>query len=359
MNDQEEILLRAENLSVYFGRKAALQKAVDHVSFEIKKGEILGLVGESGCGKTTLGRTIVRLYKPTGGSIFFKGQRIGAGTADQQEELRLLRRSLRALKNRKTPAEQIQIMEERIQALEQEIRLVQYDQKHADRQLVTKIQMICQDPLASLDPRMTVGQIVAEGLRIKGIRDRNVIEDRVGEMLETVGLRREQASLYPYAFSGGQRQRIGIARALIMQPELLIADEPVSALDVSVRAQVINLLGDLRTELGLTLLFIAHDLSVVKYFSDRIAVMHAGHLVELADADELFRSPLHPYTKALLSAIPLPDPERERKRQRILYEPAAMSETPEEPAAFREVSPGHFVYCTPGEFESCRKLVQT
>ena len=216
--------------------------------------------------------------------------------------------------------------------------------------LVTKIQMVFQDPIASLDPRMTVREIIAEGLRIRGIRDKNVINEKVYEVLEKVGLVREHANRYPHEFSGGQRQRIGVARAMIMQPEVIIADEPVSALDVSIQAQVINLLNDLREEMNLTVLFIAHDLSVVKYFSDRIAVMYFGNMVELATSDELFAHPLHPYTRSLLSAIPLPDPVYEKRRQRVVYRPIVDHDYSVDKPSFREVAPGHWVSCNDAEF---------
>ena len=215
--------------------------------------------------------------------------------------------------------------------------------------------MIFQDPIASLDPRMTVRDIIAEGLVIHGMKDKKEIDEKVYKMLELVGLVKEHASRYPHEFSGGQKQRIGVARAVIMEPELIIADEPVSALDVSIQAQVINLLNDLRKELGLTILFIAHDLSVVKYFSDRIGVMYYGKLVELADADELFKNPLHPYTKSLLSAIPLPDPVYEKKRQRIVYNPLASHDYTQEGPTLKEIKPGHFVYCNSAEFEEYSK----
>ena len=222
-----------------------------------------------------------------------------------------------------------------------------YKARHT--RLATQIQMIFQDPIASLDPRMTVKEIIAEGLVIQGERDKDVIEQKVFEMLELVGLVREHASRYPHEFSGGQRQRIGVARAVIMNPDLIIADEPVSALDVSVQAQVINLLNDLRRDLGLTILFIAHDLSVVKYFSDRIGVMYFGNMVELATSDELFAHPMHPYTKSLLSAIPLPDPIYEKSRQRITYNPLAEHDYTVDVPSMREISPGHFVHCNDAE----------
>jgi ABC-type oligopeptide transport system ATPase subunit len=218
--------------------------------------------------------------------------------------------------------------------------------------------MIFQDPIASLDPRMTVKEIISEGLVIQGERDKKVIEEKVYEMLELVGLVREHASRYPHEFSGGQRQRIGVARAIIMNPDLIIADEPVSALDVSVQAQVINLLNELREKFGLTILFIAHDLSVVKYFSDRIGVMYFGKMVELADSDELFKNPMHPYTKSLLSAIPLPDPVYEKQRTRITYNPLAEHDYSTDAPTFREVTPGHFVYCNDAEEQKYKETLK-
>lgn len=296
--ENKENLLQVQGLCQYFGNT----RAVDDVSFFIRKGEVFGLVGESGCGKSTTGRSIIGLYDITRGDIYFDGCRIAGGTRRQRRKL---------AKNRKR---------------------------------ATDIQMIFQDPVASLNPRMTVEEIIAEGLVIQGVRDKALIHSRVLEILELVGLRPEHAGRYPHEFSGGQRQRIGIARAVIMEPKLLIADEPVSALDVSIQAQVINLLGDLRKKLGLTILFIAHDLSVVKYFSDRIGVMYRGKLVELAEAEELFQNPLHPYTKALLSAIPIPDPRAEKRRERLHYDSREW-EDPADMPKMREIKPEHWVYC--------------
>ena len=393
MTNNQETLLKVEHLCQYFGAT----KAVDDVSFEVKKGEVFGLVGESGCGKTTTGRSIIKLYDITSGSIFFKGIRISAGIRSYQEDIR----KAKAEYNEKIatvtdPTEKnllSQELKQRIAARKADIKRARFDQKNCDKQysrqmvaavnakyrallsrateaekpalkkeysnelrkarkakLVTQIQMIFQDPVASLDPRMTVREIISEGLIIRGERDKKVIDQKVYEMLELVGLVREHASSYPHEFSGGQKQRIGVARAIIMQPELIIADEPVSALDVSIQAQVINLLNDLRHSLGLTILFIAHDLSVVKYFSDRIGVMYFGKLVELATSDELFKHPMHPYTKSLLSAIPLPDPIYEKTRQRIVYKPLAEHDYSVDKPSLREVAPGHFVQCNDAEF---------
>ena len=228
-----------------------------------------------------------------------------------------------------------------------------------NQKIVTQIQMIFQDPIASLNPRMTVKEIIGEGLMIQGITDQAYIEEKVYEMLEVVGLVREHAGRYPHEFSGGQRQRIGIARSVIMNPEMIIADEPISALDVSIRAQVINLLNDLRDKMGLTIMFIAHDLSVVKYFSDRIGVMYYGKMVELADCDELFRHPLHPYTRSLLSAIPIPDPNTEKDRVRITYNPLDEHDYTVNKPSMKEILPGHFVYCNDAEFERYKKEIES
>ena len=423
MEHQEETLLKVEHLCQYFkmgpGREL---KAVDDVSFDIKKGEVFGLVGESGCGKTTTGRSIIKLYDITSGNVYFKGQRICAGTRSYKEAIRAARtayrekisaldkqkkeeieqgadkaqaeelnKKLRAeaeeqyrtavLENRKLiassqhdqnffdkyHAEKVvaALKEEREKALsscssDEERKKVEKDYKTrlhvaSHERIVNRIQMIFQDPIASLNPRMTVRDIIAEGLIIHGIKDKEYIDEKVYNILEKVGLVREHAGRYPHEFSGGQRQRIGIARSVIMEPELIIADEPVSALDVSIQAQVINLLNDLRSELGITVLFIAHDLSVVKYFSDRIGVMYFGKMVELAPSDELFAHPLHPYTRSLLSAIPLPDPQYEKQRQRITYNPLAEHDYSVEGPTMREITPGHFIYCNGAEFEKYKE----
>ena len=419
MENNNEVLLKVDHLCQYFrmGRKDF--KAVDDVSFEIRKGEAFGLVGESGCGKTTTGRSIIKLYDITSGNVYFKGQRIGAGTrsykdaiskarAEADEKIKALKAETDADATRKIEIEaEIQKIKEELAVVIAEnkalIRDAKSDHKDVDKQhaaalvqqldeeyaaklekaqgddiataalkkeyaskrrvakkskLVTQIQMIFQDPIASLDPRMTVREIIAEGLVINGIKDKEYINEKVYEILETVGLVREHADRYPHEFSGGQRQRIGIARAVVMQPEMIIADEPISALDVSIQAQVINLLNDLRDRLGLTILFIAHDLSVVKYFSDRIGVMYFGKMVELADSDELFKNPLHPYTRSLLSAIPLPDPVYEKQRTRVTYNPLAEHDYSTDTPTFREVSPGHFVYCNDAEEEKYKQMLK-
>lgn len=364
MPNNDEVLLRVEHLCQYF----KTNKAVDDVSFEVKKGEVFGLVGESGCGKTTTGRSIIKLYDNTSGNVYFKGERIAAGTLSYKNNIKAARKEheaeVKEIKSSSLPeseksaklAEMKAELDKYIKEQHDEIKKARED--HRKHRTVTKIQMIFQDPIASLDPRMTVGQIIAEGLVINGEKNKAEIDKKVYGALEMVGLVREHAGRYPHEFSGGQRQRIGVARAIVMNPDLIIADEPVSALDVSIQAQVINLLDDLRHDMGLTIMFIAHDLSVVKYFSDRIGVMYYGKMVELTTSDELFKNPLHPYTKSLLSAIPMPDPEYEKRRQRITYVPLRDHDYSVHKPELREVAPDHFVYCNQPEFESYQKILQ-
>ncbi len=397
MENNNEVLLKVEHLCQYFrlGRKD--MKAVDDVSFEVKRGEAFGLVGESGCGKTTTGRSIIKLYNITSGNVYFKGQRIGAGVRSYKDAIKQAKKDLKEGKITKQECDEIiaknrvlihdaksdnRAVDKQYAASQLEALKTEYAQKLADAEgddeklralkkefhmraraakkskLITRIQMIFQDPIASLDPRMTVREIIAEGLVINGITDKDYINEKVYEILETVGLVREHADRYPHEFSGGQRQRIGIARAVVMQPEMIIADEPISALDVSIQAQVINLLNDLRESMGLTIMFIAHDLSVVKYFSDRIGVMYFGKMVELADSDELFKNPLHPYTRSLLSAIPLPDPVYEKQRSRIHYNPLAEHDYSTDKPSFREIAPGHFVYCNDAEEVKYKQMIK-
>jgi len=297
----EKVLLEVKNLKQYFnvGRKDEV-KAVDDISFQIYEGETFGLVGESGSGKSTTGRTVIRLNNPTGGEVLFDGQ------------------DVMKIKGKKPLAD-----------------------------FRREVQMVFQDPYASLNPRMKVRDIIAEGIDINGLakneKERN---DRVDELLRTVGLNPSHGTRYPHEFSGGQRQRIGIARALAVDPKFIICDEPISALDVSIQAQVVNLLQDLQEEHKLTYLFIAHDLSMVKHISDRIGVMHNGKLLEVGTSDEIYHYGVHPYTESLLSAIPLPDPDHERQRKRIKYvsEPNDKQER-----AMEEIAPGHFVYATKKE----------
>lgn len=416
--DDPNVLLRVENLEQFFVSGKYVNKAVNNISFEIKKGEVFGLVGESGCGKTTTGRSIIRLYDITGGSVYFKGTRIAAGIGTYKEAMKKARLEYKAKITRYKeelaqdllngiPEDEAQkaymmkveeskaILFDELALNRARIKSALYDHKNCNKEyakqevkkvnklfipkieaesnaeklsllkkqhkeavriakksrIMNKIQMIFQDPIASLDPRMTVRDIIAEGLIIRGIKDKKYIDEQVFKILDTVGLVPEHAGRYPHEFSGGQRQRIGIARAIILNPELIIADEPISALDVSIQAQVINLLNDLSKKMGLTTLFIAHDLAVVKYFSNRIAVMYYGKIVELATSEELFAHPFHPYTKSLLSAIPLPDPYAEKKRKRITYNPMAAHDYSIESPIMREVYPGHFVYCSKNEFD--------
>lgn len=321
---QPPVLLKTKNLVKHFPirhgfifkRQTGAVRAVDDFSIEVRRGETLGLVGESGCGKTTVGLTILQYYRPDAGQVLYEGT------------------DLAQLKG------------------------------EALRQMRRKMQMIFQDPYASLNPRMTVGQIVAEPLAAHGVARGKERSEKVAALLQAVGLNPDYRYRYPHEFSGGQRQRVGIARAIALQPALIVCDEPISALDVSIQAQVVNLLEDLQKQLNLTYIFIAHDLSMVRHISDRVAVMYLGVLAELASRDELYNNPLHPYTQALLSAVPIPDPPAERRRQQIILEgsvpspvnppsgcrfrtrcPLAMSICAEEKPAFREMSPGHFVAC--------------
>ena len=348
--ENKEVLLKVDHLQQYFKLGKRELKAVDGVSFDIYKGEVFGLVGESGCGKTTTGRSIIRLYDITGGSVYYKGERICAGDRTYKDAIKQARKDLKEGKITKEECDKI-IADNRVGMKAARADHKKWSRKNKNNKLINEIQMIFQDPIASLDPRMTVRDIIAEGLVIRGVKDKKFIDEQVYKMLETVGLVQEHANRYPHEFSGGQRQRIGIARAVIMNPELIIADEPISALDVSIQAQVINLLHELSEKMGLTILFIAHDLAVVKYFSDRIAVMYFGKIVELATSDELFAHPFHPYTRSLLSAIPLPDPITEKNRKRVTYNPILDHDYSKEGPSMREVYPGHFVLCNTEEYE--------
>ncbi len=417
-NENKKVLLKVEHLEQYFKLGKKTLKAVDDVNFEIYEGEVFGLVGESGCGKTTTGRSIIKLYDITGGSIYFDGSRIAAGINEYKEaianaknEYRKIAKDINQQLKAASEDEKVSLSNKLADAKSkcddvvaknvEEIKKAKYDHKNCDKEfaahqvelvkekyapllenldsksdeekaeimekyneeirlakkdrIMNKMQMIFQDPIASLDPRMTVHDIIAEGLVVRGIRDKKFIDKEVYRVLELVGLVPEHASRYPHEFSGGQRQRIGIARAIILNPQLIIADEPISALDVSIQAQVINLLNELRDKMGLTTLFIAHDLSVVKYFSDRIAVMYYGKIVEMASSDELFKNPLHPYTKSLLSSIPLPDPHYEKKRKRIIYNPLIDHDYSIDKPQMREIKPGHLIYCNETEFELYKK----
>lgn len=311
MDKNNEVLLEIKNLKQYFNEgKRNEVRAIEDISFDIYKGETLGLVGESGCGKSTTGKAIIKLNDITSGEILYEGQDI--------------------------------------QKISKRKDLLKFNKK---------IQMIFQDPYASLNPRLKVMDIVAEGIDIHKLasskKDR---KRRVYDLLETVGLSKEHANRYPHEFSGGQRQRIGIARALAAEPEFIIADEPISALDVSIQAQVVNLMLKLQKERGITFLFIAHDLSMVKYISDRIAVMHFGKIVELGSADEIYYHPLHDYTKSLLSAIPQPDPDSERTRKRVAYQE---DESKNSERKLQEIRPDHYVFVTDEEAAQLKQEHQT
>lgn len=454
MNDtkQKEVVLEVKNLKQHFitgtGKYRIYNKAVDGVTFNVHRGEVFSIVGESGCGKTTTGRTIMRLYQPTDGEVYLLGERIVAGTKSLRDEIKSLRKELvnkrKDLMNEVITKEEFDEFDtqtkERIAEIKVEIKERRKDQaktysptreevkedketarvnidqlkeeikelkaqlselkgngaskpikdsekedeeptregeildlikekehminhnlmlsKSAGKSLLKKIQMIFQDPIDSLDPRMTVREIVAEGLYINGITNRQVVDEKVYEALKLVGLMPEHASHYPHEFSGGQRQRVGIARAIACDPEVIIADEPISALDVSIQAQIINLLNDLKTELGLTILFIAHDLSVVKHFSDTVAVMYYGKIVEMGDKQKVFDHPLHPYTRSLISSIPQPNPNYERLRETIeRYNPAVHNYDENSVIELREIEPDHHVLCSEEEYQEYLKKV--
>ena len=307
-NETRKKILEVKNLDVVFGSGKKTFKAIDGVSFDIYEGETFGLVGESGSGKTTIGRAIIRINEAAGGEILYKGERISGKISPEM-----------------------------------------------DRKVIENIQMIFQDPMASLNERAKVEYIIAEGLLNHHLyKDQEDLHEKVMNALHEVGLLPEFASRFPHEFSGGQRQRIGIARALVMEPEFIVADEPISALDVSIRAQVLNLLNEMKKSRGLTYLFIAHDLSVVRFISDRIAVISKGRIVELAEAEELFLHPLHPYTKALLSAVPIPDPSLEKHKKLLVYDPSIHDYSVDKPV-WEEIANGHFVYGNQRELEGYRK----
>jgi len=309
--NNKEVLLEVKNVSVQFGDKKKPFVAVNDVSFNIYKGETFGLVGESGSGKTTIGRAIVRINETSKGDIIFKGERINGKISS-----------------------------------------------HLDKEVTKKIQMIFQDPMASLNERAKVDYIVSEGLyNLKNYKNEEDRKAKVQKALLDVGLLPEFASRFPHEFSGGQRQRIGIARVLVMEPELIIADEPISALDVSIRAQVLNLLSKLQKDKGLTYLFVAHDLAVVRFITDRVAVIHKGKIVELAETERIFENPIHPYTRALLSAIPLPDPRVERNKQIEIYD-SSCHEYDKYPPSWVEIEPNHYVLANEKELEVYYKRLE-
>ena len=307
--NEKKVVLSIQNLDVVFGHGKKAFKAVDNVSFDIYKGETLSLVGESGSGKTTIGRAIVRINPCSAGAIYYDGKKI-SGKLSRRE----------------------------------------------DREVVRKIQMIFQDPAASLNERATIEYIVSEGLyNFHLYKDEKDRMDKVLKVIESVGLLPEHLTRYPHEFSGGQRQRVGIARSIVMDPEFIVADEPISALDVSIRAQVLNLLKKFQVERGLTYLFIAHDLSIVRFISDRIVVIYKGRIMEIAETEELFAHPMHPYTKSLMSAIPIPDPILEKNKKLFVYEPDKMHDYSQEKPELRDLGNGHMVFCNSAEFDKYKE----
>ena len=311
MANEKEVILSVKDLQVTFGSGKKSFTAVQNVNFDVYKGETFSLVGESGSGKTTIGRAIIRINPATKGEIFFKDKKISGKLS-----------------------------------------------KELDKWVIRNIQMVFQDPAASLNERATIDYIISEGINNFHLyEDEKDRQRKVSEAIRSVGLLEEHLTRYPHEFSGGQRQRIGIARAMVMEPELLIADEPISALDVSIRAQVLNLLKKFQREKDLTIIFIAHDLSVVRYISDRIAVIHKGRIVELAETEELFKNSLHPYTKSLLSAVPMPDPQIEKNKQLLVYDANQHDYSVDKPS-FHEIKPGHFVWANEKELAEYRKVIQ-
>ena len=464
---KNDVILKVVNLKQHFktgtGKYKMYNKAVDGVSFEIRRGEVFSLVGESGCGKTTTGRTMMKIYKPTDGEVYLQDKRIVAGTrglkierknlsqtykekiaiveasgySDQEKADKIVElKAQKALRKKeirkeirqrnhdqkakyyptKDEVEQVKVQSaakiielqkevdkleadfqefkekafyktdnftgpadekseihkleiahyrkvrakknQEVKDLKERISRLEFAPRFFDRHFINNMQMIFQDPVDSLNPRMSVKDIIAESLYINGIKNDKIVLQKVYDVLELVGLQREHADHYPHEFSGGQRQRIGIARAIIAEPKVIIADEPISALDVSIQAQIINLLNELRQKLGLTIVFIAHDLSVVKFLSDRIAIMYYGRIVEIGSKDLIFENPLHPYTLSLISSIPMPDPKYERARTtKHRYNPAVHDYSQEQPT-LREIQPDHFVLCNQAEFDEYQKRLK-